>query len=72
MVLCIMGIKLDNTTISELQKQISLIIKEFLESQNIYCKMNVSVLQSQELDSIIVEIKSQTQDKIIIDIHEIN
>ena len=43
-----MNVNSDNTLLKEIQQSISEMIKEYLESQNVYCKMDVSVIQDQE------------------------
>lgn len=66
-----MNTKEDNKLLLQLQNQITKMLVDFLESQDIYCKMDVEVIQYQELESIEVKIRQATDEKIRITIHEI-
>lgn len=66
-----MNINSDNALLREMQQSISEMVKEYLEYRNIYCKMDVSVIQYQELGNITIKLQHQDQDKILINIHDI-
>lgn len=66
-----MNTKEDNKLLLQLQNQITKMLVDVLESQDIYCKMDVEVIQHQELESIEVKIRQATNEKIRITIREI-